>query len=60
MSEVEIEIAYVVDAVDQGVMEISDLAPAVLSFEALFKEANFVLNGDGVRHAWPRRDWKAR
>ncbi|QOJ36144.1 MAG: hypothetical protein HRU82_14880 [Nitrospira sp.] len=46
MSTAQIEIAYVGDAVEAGIMEIGDLAPALLSFEALFKEANFILNAD--------------
>lgn len=46
MSTAEIEIAYVGQAVETGRMEVGDLAPALLSFESLCREANVVLNGE--------------
>ena len=49
MSEVEIKIAYQGNAVDNGSMDVYEVAPALLAVGEAFQEANRELNGDVSR-----------
>jgi len=49
MKSMTIKIAYVGPAVDSGVMDIKDLAPALLSLGQLIEEANRTLNGNDAQ-----------
>ncbi|HML33883.1 hypothetical protein [Sporomusa sphaeroides] len=49
MKSMTIKIAYAGSAVDNGVMDIKDLAPALLSLGQLIEEANRTLNGNDAQ-----------
>src|SRR5579884_435693 len=51
MPEVDFQIAYSGEAVDAGLMDVHDLAPALLALGDLFQEANRLLNGDRAQIA---------
>lgn len=49
MNRTLVKIAYGGEAVDNGVMDVRQLAPALLALGALFEEANKELNGESVK-----------
>lgn len=51
MSQESIEAVYDGEAVRSGVMDVKDLAPALLAFSGLLQEANRVLNGERAKVA---------
>jgi hypothetical protein len=49
VTKADVQVAYSGSAVDTGVMDVRQLAPALMALGALFEESNKVINGDAAK-----------